>query len=183
MGSILQPPSVKLFVGILTSQPELFDVVESRLAASFGAVDLRSDRFPFDQTDYYEREMGASIERQFLALETLIAADALAGIKVETNRLEAELAGLGGLARPVNLDPGYLEQAKVVLASTKNFYHRIQLRDGIYGEVTLHWEGGEWRPFHWTFPDFRSGRYFEFFAALRARYRAQLRQSCLVRRT
>src|SRR5262249_32139446 len=159
----------------LTSEAQMFDEVESRLAAKFGAVDLRSERFPFDQTDYYEREMGTAIERQFLAIEPLIAADALAGIKVETNRLEAELAAGGALARPVNLDPGYLEQAKVVLASTKNFYHRIQLRDGIYAEVTLHWEGGEWRPFPWTFPDFRGGRYFEFFAALRNRYRAQLR--------
>ncbi len=75
----------------------------------------------------------------------------------------------------MNLDPGYVELSKVVLASTKNFYHRILVADGIYAEVTMHYEAGAWRSFPWTFPDFRSGRYAAFFDALRARYRTQLK--------
>ena len=181
MGRISQPPPVKLFAGVLTSRPELFGEVESRLTPLFGPVDLRSERFPFDATDYYTPEMGRPIERQFLAFDALIEAPTLAEIKVRTNRIEAEFGGGAGLRRPVNLDPGYIEQAKVVLATTKNFYHRILLANGIYGEVTLHYQDGAWRAFPWTFPDFRDGRYFEFFTALRARYRAQLRERCLLR--
>jgi len=79
--------------------------------------------------------------------------------------------------RPVNLDPGYVEESKIVLASTKNFYHRILLAEGIYGEVTLHYRGGVWEAFPWTFPDFRSGRYNGFFSELRRIYRDQRRSA------
>jgi hypothetical protein len=76
----------------------------------------------------------------------------------------------------VNLDPGYLETSKVVLASTKNFYHRIFVGEGIFAEVTMHWQGGAWQKFGWTFPDFRSGLYDPFFTALRSAYRDQIRK-------
>ena len=123
MGRISQPPPVKLFAGVLTSRPELFGEVESRLTPLFGPVDLRSERFPFDATDYYTPEMGGPIERQFLAFDALIEAPTLAEIKVRTNRIEADFGGGTGLRRPVNLDPGYIEQAKVVLASTEMTSH------------------------------------------------------------
>jgi hypothetical protein len=179
MGTIRQPNDVKLFVGILTSIPELVPEVEARLVAQFGAIDLRCGPFPFDSTHYYDSEMGQSIQRFFLAFTNLIAPAALAGIKITTNEMERSFAKTATtLRRPVNLDPGYLEQAKLVLASTKNFYHRILLADGIYAEVTLHFENGAWQSFPWTFPDFRSGRYNDFFLLTREKYRAQLRASC-----
>jgi hypothetical protein len=179
MGTIRQPNDVKLFVGILTSIPELVPEVEARLVAQFGAIDLRCGPFPFDSTHYYDSEMGQSIQRFFLAFTNLIAPAALAGIKITTNEMERSFAKTATtLRRPVNLDPGYLEQAKLVLASTKNFYHRILLADGIYAEVTLHFENGAWQSFPWTFPDFRSGRYNDFFLLMRDNYRAQLRASC-----
>jgi hypothetical protein len=179
MGKIRQPNDVKLFVGILTSIPELLTEVEARLVAQFGAIDLRCGPFPFDSTRYYDSEMGNSIQRFFLAFSDLIAPDSLAGIKITTNEMESSFAGtVITPRRPVNLDPGYLEQAKLVLASTKNFYHRILLADGIYAEVTLHFENGTWQSFPWTFPDFRSRRYDDFFLLMRDKYRAQLRASC-----
>jgi len=174
MGHISPPPAVKLFAGILTSLPEIIPEVEERLAARFGPVDLRSQSYPFDQTTYYDEEMGNPIVRCFLAFQTLIAPEEISSVKRATNDMEASFAaGRCQVRRPVNLDPGYMEESKIVLVSTKNFYHRILLSEGIYGEVTLHFRGGAWQAFPWTFPDFRSGRYDGFFTQLRRCYRDQ----------
>jgi hypothetical protein len=178
MGSIRPVTSVKLFVGIISSVPELNQDIEARLCRIFGPVDLRSGDFPFDSTRYYDDEMGTPLHRWFLGFENLIPPEGLARAKLQTNELESEFRkDITRVRRPVNLDPGYLEQAKVVLASTKNFYHRILIAGGIYAEVTLHFEAGEWRSFPWTFPDFRTGRYNRFFDGLRATYRTQLREA------
>jgi hypothetical protein len=167
---------VKLFTGVLTSLPEIIPEVEARLTALFGAVDMRSDNFPFDLTRYYDDEMGSPITRCFFAFRTLISPEEIAAIKVSTNNLEAAFAAeITRVRRPVNLDPGYLEESKIVLASTKNFYHRILLSGGIYGEVTLHYSSGSWQAFPWSFPDFRNRRYDQFFTRLRHLYRDQLK--------
>lgn len=177
MGQISSPSPVKLFIGVLTSIPEIMPDVESRVTAHFGAIDLRSSDFPFDLTHYYDAEMGIPIGRRFFSFHELISPDAIAGIKVSTNSLEAALAAEHPeVRRPLNLDPGYLEESKIVLASTKNFYHRILLAGGIYGEVTLRFSRGSWQAFPWTFPDFRDGRYDEFFTQLRNLYRKQLKE-------
>jgi hypothetical protein len=176
MGQIRSPLPVKLFVGILTSLPQSIPDFEGRLTALFGPADLRSGEFPFDLTHYYDAEMGSPIVRCFLSFQTLISPRDLAHTKVVTNDLELDLAGkYRQVTRPVNLDPGYLEESKIVLASTKNFYHRILLSGGIYGEVTLRYSGGGWQSFPWSFPDFRSGRYDAFFTQLRYGYRTQLK--------
>lgn len=175
MGKINVPLRVKLFSGVLTSLPEIMPEVQRRLASAFGTVDLRSDPYPFDMTHYYDEEMGSPITRYFLAFASLVMPVEISSIKRMTNELEAAFAEEYGLVRrPVNLDPGYLEESKIVLASTKNFYHRILLADGIYGEVTLHFSGGSWQAFPWSFPDFRSGRYDDFFTRLRRIYRNQI---------
>ena len=176
MGIINSPVPVKLFTGILTSLPEIIPEVQGRLTDRYGSVDLASDAFPFELTHYYDGQMGSPIIRSFLAFRTLIAPTAISSIKRATNDLEAAFAvEHRQVQRPVNLDPGYLEESKIILASTKNFYHRILLSDGIYGEVTLHYSAGSWQAFPWSFPDFRSGRYHEFFTRLRYIYREQLK--------
>lgn len=175
MAMIHAPLPVKLIVGILTSLPDTFSEAEAQLALIFGHVDARSDRFPFGWTRYYDSSMGSPIYRCFLSFAELMEPAALAEAKIKTNALEASFAAkYPDIRRPINLDPGYLEQSKLVLASTKNFYHRILISGGIYAEVTLHFEAGVWRSFPWTFPDYKSERYHPFFAALRDRYREQL---------
>jgi hypothetical protein len=176
MGVIVQPAPVKLFAGMITSMPEIVPEVENQLAALCGPIDLRSEAFPFDYTSYYDREMGTPLFRFFIAFRDLTSPAELAPLKKRTNQFEALAAGqYAQVRRPVNIDPGYVEQAKIVLASTKNFYHRIFLADGIYAEVTMHFEAGQWRSFPWSFPDFRSGRYDRYFIELRHIYRAQLK--------
>jgi len=176
MGKIRAPLPVKMFVSVLTSMPELMPEVERQLTGILGVIDGRSKAFPFDQTSYYDEEMGVPLQRVFLTFRDLILPWEIGSAKKKTNEIESRFAReCTQVARPVNLDPGYLDQAKVVLASTKDFSHRVIISEGIYAEVTMHFQAGEWRSWPWTFPDFRTGRYNHFLSDLRKQYRAQLR--------
>jgi Domain of unknown function (DUF4416) len=182
MAGIRQFNSVKLFIGVLVSHTKLISELEQRLVAVYGPIDHRSPVIPFDFTNYYEAEMGDIIDRIIFSFERLIEADQLPEIKRQTNRLEEELAPLyDRVKRPVNLDPGYIEQAKVILASTKNFYHRIYLGHGIFGEVTMHFKNNTYQSFPWTYPDYQSKDYQEFFLKMRHIYRGQLRTMCMIK--
>ena len=175
MGKIQQPLPVKLIVGMLTSIAELLLETEKELTALFGDIDARSEIIPFDWTGYYDKEMGSPLYRRFLGFADLIESPAVAEAKIATNALESSMAvKYPGVQRPVNLDPGYMEQSKIVLASTKNFFHRILISRGIYAEVTLHYQDKRWKSFPWTFPDYGSEKYHPFFTALRENYRRQL---------
>ena len=177
MGQIRTALPVKMFVSVLTSLPELMPEVERQLIGILGVIDGRSEAFPFDQTSYYDEEMGAPLQRVFLTFKDLILPWEIASAKKKTNEIESRFAcECTRVPRPVNLDPGYLDQAKIVLASTKDFSHRVIISEGIYAEVTMHFQGGEWRSWPWTFPDFRTGRYNSFFSDLRKQYRAQLQE-------
>ena len=184
MGSLHSFTPVKLFTGILVSNPELIEGVEARLTSVHGPVDHRSPIIPFDFTDYYKAETGTRIDRVFFSFERLIEADQLPEIKRQTNEIEGECSALDGtVKRPVNLDPGYIEQAKVILASTKNFYHRLYLGKGIFAEVTMHFRNDTYHFFPWTYPDYQSKDYLEFFLRVRQIYRSQLRTMCLLKST
>ena len=109
------------------------------------------------------------LKKQFLAAERLIDPALLAAIKRQTNEWEAEYAALDRHPepRPLNLDPGYITAAKLVLASTKDHAHRIYLQDGIYAEVTLAYRHRAWQPLEWTYPDYRRADFQEFFTRCR----------------
>jgi hypothetical protein len=175
MGQINTPLPVKLIIGILTSVPEILTEAEELLTQAFGPIDARSELFPFDWTHYYDEEMGSPIHRCFFSFAGLIEAPAIVDAKIKTNEMESLfVAKYPAIPRPINLDPGYMEQSKIVLASTKNFFHRILVAKGIYAEVTLHFQDNHWCTFPWTFPDYKSERYHPFFASLRDQYRRQL---------
>ena len=187
MGTIRQHTPVKVFVGVLVANSKFIPQVEERLIDAYGPIDHRSDVIPFDFTDYYQAEMGDLIDRVFFSFERLIEADKLPEIKRQTNQLEDQLAPHlrppnSTVKRPVNLDPGYIEQAKVILASTKNFYHRIYLGGGIFGEVTMHFRNNTYQFFPWTYPDYRSKDYQDFFLRMRQIFRSQLRTMCIISR-
>lgn len=167
---------VKLIVGLLAGDIDLLRRARQLLKRAYGPVDLESDFWPFDQTDYYEPEMGPALVRCFFSFERLIRPDTLAEIKLRTNDLEETIARqclLPDRPRPVNIDPGYLNLAQLVLATTKDRAHRIYVGLGIYAEVTLQYTGGEWQPWPWTYPDYREPGYHAFFARVRDRFREQ----------
>ncbi len=176
MGEARQPDPVKLICGMLAMREEWLRSALDRLQASFGPADDIGEVLPFDFTDYYEPEMGGPLLRQLAAFEDLIRPEALADVKLRTNELETQLARevADGPERPVNLDPGYVSAAKLVLATTKDFGHRVYLRDGIYAESTLKWRKGGFACWDWTYPDYRTDAYRDFFARARERYLEQL---------
>jgi hypothetical protein len=169
MGDIRQPAPVKYFCGILHTPDILMEPVRTGLEELLGPIDGEFGPLPFDFTRYYEAEMGPSLVRRFYSFEALRTPADLAGIKRATNRLEETLAtaGRSAVSRPVNLDPGYIELAKLILASTKNYFHRIHIGQGIYAELTLIYQQRRWKTLPWTFPDYASGAYWPFFTQVR----------------
>lgn len=170
------PQPVKLLCGLLSNDRDLLQRAQQLLRKRFGPVDLESDTWPFDQTDYYEAEMGAGLERRFVCFEQPTTPDALPDIKIETNALEQQIADdclLPDIARPVNIDPGYIDLSKLVLASTKDSSHRVYLGRGIYAEVTLRYNHGQWVEHPWTYPDYRSPAYHTYFSEVREQLRRQ----------
>lgn len=161
-----------LFCGMLGSDPDLLRRARQLICRQFGPADTESERWPFDQTDYYTEEMGPHLQRCFVSFSRLIRPEALPEVKRFTNRTESQIAdqaALPDIARPVNLDPGYLDLGKLVLATTKDRSHRIYLGQGIYAEVTLHFVGGAWQVWPWTYPDFHRPEYHAYFMTLRQR--------------
>ena len=146
-----------------------------RAAEYWGTVALASPRFEFRETEYYTASMGPELTKCFWAFEPLRDPGELSEWKRQTISWEAEYAALGNHAeaRPLNLDPGYITLAKVVLASTKDHAHRIYLGHGIFAEVTLYFKDRQWQPRDWTFPDYRRPDYHEFFLAARQLLRAR----------
>ena len=176
MGSVRPPAQVKLFCALLVAPAISLNEVETVLEQTYGTIVLRTAPLPFTPTTYYEREMGPYLTRLYVAFDPLISIAALATVKHTTNRLEAMWSTAQGQRR-VNVDPGYLDLAKVVLASTKDHSHRLYIGDGIFAEVTLRYRQHTFQPWEWTYPDYRVPATLAFFQQLRERYKAQLRQS------
>jgi hypothetical protein len=174
MGTAREPLPVKLIASLLTGDPALLEEVKGVLAKAFGPIDFESKLMPFDHTDYYTPEFGPGLQRQIVTFERLVDPGDLPAIKWQTNDLEWSLA-LDG-RRQMNVDPGYVSLGKMVLASTKDHAHRLYLGQGIYGEVTLTYQQGGFRPWPWTYPDYASPHYCALFEEIRDVYRQQLRQ-------
>jgi hypothetical protein len=173
MGTELPHTKVKLVVPILFSDLSIFNRIVPELVLQFGETDYTSEIFPFKFTSYYDDEMSGDIFRVFLSFHKLIAPEDLVDIKKNTNRIELEHSDSGN--RRVNLDPGYLELGKFVLATTKDQQHRLYIRDGIYEEITLFYRAKQWRDWEWTYPDYRSEKYKTILTEIREIYRKQVK--------
>lgn len=167
-----EPIPVKYFIGALFSKQDLLDKAITIAEQHFGTTELASAKFTFDQTNYYNQEMSSPIQRQFFAFSKLLPPGCLAQAKLTTNSIEDQLRIEGH--RKVNLDIGYLDYDKVVLASAKYGIHKVYLSCGIYADLALHYSKGHFQPYPWTFLDFKSGSYEQFFLTLRTNYKKQL---------
>ena len=177
MWKLKEPKPVKLIIGILAANHQCLHTTTDALTDKFGKADFVSNVWPFDKTDYYKDQTGPRILRQFVSIERLVDPGKLAKIKHRTNKLEQKLAASLALPlpRPVNLDPGVIEPSKLVLATTKNYSHRIYIGKKMYAEVTLIFDKGRWRPLPHTYPDYKQQCYFEFFEKVRTRLLEQLK--------
>ncbi|MCM8782566.1 MAG: DUF4416 family protein [Candidatus Omnitrophica bacterium] len=164
---------VKLVIGFIAKEDMLIEKAKGVLEKKFGPIDFQSNVRDFDFTTYYNDELGEELKRRFISFKKLIKIENAHIIKVLTNRLEAKFSIRG--QRRINIDPGYISLSKLVLFTTKDFYHRIYLGKGIYAEVTLYYKDKTFRPFEWSYPDYRTVEYIEFFNGLREDYKVRLR--------
>jgi len=175
MGTAREPKPAKFFVALLSSSRELFSQAENDLIALMGQIDGRSAVLAWDLSPYYEREMGSGLWRSFVGFSPLLPPDGLAELKLRTQAVEDRYRNSGG-ARRINVDPGYLDAHKAVLASTKNASQRIYLRSGIYAEATLFYDNGHFHGLAYTYRDYLWPQALAFFSDLRATYLKQLKQ-------
>lgn len=180
MREIRSPIPVKLFIGMLSPEPALFDVCADILCREYGPVDYQSEIVPWSNSDFYQEEMGAGIQRKFIFFERLMDPGDLPSIKINTIGIEKSLVVQEGnrARRRINLDPGYVTEAKVVLATTKDYSHRLFIGEGIYAEVTLRYGNKErsFIPFDYTYLDYCSETYTAMFNKARSLLRTALQR-------
>jgi hypothetical protein len=165
------PALVQPIAGVLAASPTLLAEAAAALANAVAPIAVASEPAPWTHSAYYEPEMGAPLWRQYLALATRIAPHELAGLKRLTNALEDRWRTAG--RRSVNLDPGYVDLLRVVLASTKDAAHRVAIAPDLYAEATLYFARGEFQPWPYTYPDYAGADARAFFTRVRARLRAE----------
>ena len=173
MGKIGQAPKVKLFFGILSADEKITEQALKLLKNKFGDIDFTSETINFDYSSYYTAEMGPEIKRFWISAEKLVSAGELADIKIFANEIEDSFAQNG--KRKINIDPGYVTPHNVILASTKNFSHRIYLEKGIYGEVTTIYTKGDYIKLPWSYPDYLSATAKPFLLKIREKLVSQLK--------
>jgi hypothetical protein len=170
--------NVKYMAGLIYSDDSILERAVFGLERILGPVEARSPMFHFNLTNYYAAEMGANpLKRLFVSFKDLRSPEDLSAIKVRTNVLEEESRlALGVAHRPVNIDPGYLTASALIMATAKDFSHRIPLRAGIYAHLELLFTKQDVRCLEWTYPDFRQPDYHDFFLGVRKSYLSQLKE-------
>jgi hypothetical protein len=168
------PEDVKLFSSLFSPLKKNIQEVIEQLRDRFGPIDWLSPECFFDRTTYYAREMGWPLHRRFLSFERLVGPDTLVDIKLATNRIESAYLEDGN--RRINIDPGHISAERLVLATGKNYIHRIYLKKGIYADLTLIFSKGSYRPLEWTYKDYADPRVIEWINEIRSTYMEQLRE-------
>ncbi|MCL1926096.1 MAG: DUF4416 family protein [Syntrophorhabdaceae bacterium] len=148
------PPSGKLVISSIFRDENILPTLLPLLSEAVGEVCFAGPLLPFDRTEYYHAEMGKPLFRRFFAASALVSRDALPEIKIRMEEIEQKFSKDG--QRIVNLDPGLLTPENFVLATGKNFSHRIYLCNGVFADLTLIFQKGEYRSLPWTYPDYAS---------------------------
>jgi hypothetical protein len=164
---------VKLIASVFSSDETIINKTISDLSGIFGSTDYTSELMPFLYTDYYDKEMGAQLKRRFVSFEDFIRPESLPDVKLRTNDLE--LKNESKNRRIVNIDPGYVSHAHLILATGKGFTHRPYLRDGIYADLTLMFRNKEFHPLPWTYPDYADEKTRGIFRRIREKYVLQMK--------
>ncbi|MCJ7771570.1 MAG: DUF4416 family protein [Desulfobacterales bacterium] len=169
-----KPKPAKLVIGIFLKDKTLVEGVAQDLIHHFGPIDLLSAWLPFDYTDYYDKEMGCPLFRRVFSFVKLIEQTFLADVKIITNSIEEKYSKNG--SRRVNIDPGYLLLERFVLATGKNYSHRIYIGREIYADLTLIHKDGEYQKLPWTYPDYVADNMMKYLLKVRSKYAYDLKQ-------
>ncbi len=173
-----KPKDVLLILSVLASKWDLWEDVEKDLERNFGEILYISSKIPFEETSYYDSELGTPIFRCIVAFEQLISPERLSDIKLTTNEIEKIYSTDDG-RRIFNLDPGILSHERLVLATGKEYTHRIYLKNGIWADLTLIFQKGKWQSLPWTYPDYQREDVQEVLSLLRDMYKRKLRESLI----
>lgn len=173
MLSFNPPLPVKFICAFIYSDDDVYDQTKRILTRKYGPIDFESKIIDFNYTDYYEKEMGQGLKRRFISFEKLQKCERFIDIKLNCVKIEKKYAPQN--KRIINIDPGYLNEAKLILTTTKDFSHRIYLGKSIYAEVTLHFKEGSFCDFPTTFPDYRTKEYKDIFHSIRDIYQGQIK--------
>jgi hypothetical protein len=168
------PDKVLLVASLFSPQKEMIDRTIDQLKERCGPVAWVSPEMFFDRTRYYEREMGWPLHRRFVAFEDLIPPETLVDVKLAAHDIESRSLVEGN--RQVNIDPGYISAERLVLATGKNYIHRVYLAKGIYADLTLIFKRGSFRPLEWTYPDYANAEMVAMFNEWRQGYMEKLRE-------
>ncbi len=173
MGAVYDFEPEKLIIGVIYNDKEVFERVMEILREKFGEWDFVCEEFSFsnDFSTYYDEELGGEGKRRIYSFERLVDPSLQAEIKEYTNELEKEFSVLGN--RKINLDPGFINSGRLLLATTKEIGFRIPLKRGIYTELTLFYARGSWHKLPWTYRDYQSERVQTFLLGVRKKYLAQ----------
>lgn len=164
---------VKLIASLFSPDSGLIEKVIAGLEECFGPTDWRSPGLFFDRTRYYEREMGWPLNRRFVSFSRLIRPEEIVAVKLYTNQVEGGYLREGN--RLINIDPGYISLERLILATGKNYTHRIYLSKGIYADLTLVFQRGGFRPLEWTYRDYAAPEAIGYFNDIREKYKRQVR--------
>ncbi len=179
MRELAEPVPALMICGLLFSSRDVFSRAVNRLEARFGPVCIVSPEWNFTHTDYYSQEMGPDLIRVFLVFDRMVPQDCLVDAKLGCRAIEEEFMGetaRGTPGRRVNIDPGLLTPERLVLATGKNFTHRIYLGSGVFAEITLMASRSGFKTLEWTFPDYASPDILEFWNGMRRKYLADLKK-------
>jgi hypothetical protein len=168
---------VKLIFSVFAKETVLLNETIEILSSAYGQPDFISAVIAFDYTNYYCAEMGENLVRRFLSMEKLIRPETLPDIKRATNEIEDKLASDSG--RRINIDPGYISKSHLILATGKAYTHRPYLRDGIYADLTLIYQGKKFCSLPWTYPDYADEKQLLMLSKIREKYLLQLKMAHL----
>ena len=165
---------VKLISSLFSPEKTVIDRVIVQMSEIYGPIDWSSPEMFFDRTKYYAKEMGWPLHRRFVSFKELIPPETLVEVKLKTNEIENGYLTRGN--RQINIDPGYMSLERLILATGKNYIHRVYLTKGIYADLTLIFKRGSFRPLEWTYRDYSDPEVIEYFNELRKNYMEKLRE-------
>ena len=168
------PEPVKLISSIFSGSRDILNKTITILSEELGGLDYISALAPFEYTDYYAKESGASLVRRFISFENLVSPETLPDIKLFTNKVEEKFMRDGN--RIVNIDPGYISLAHLILATGKAYTHRPYIRDGIYADLTLRFVKHTFRSLELPYPDYSDKSMIMMFNNIRERYTIQIQR-------
>jgi len=176
VSKLSRPRDVQPVLSILSSRwDRIWPCIRGDIEEIFGSIEYISEEIPFVETSYYDRELGVPIYRRVFSFESLVPPDSLVELKIKTNALEEEFSDAQG-RRLFNLDPGILSLERFVLATGKEYTHRIYLGRGVWADLTLIFQKGNWVSLPWTYPDYGGKRLKEILFSIRERYKEKLRK-------